>query len=166
MGRVNTDPLAGVDLSDEEAVRAAFKQQAEENQRLRERSRSGEVDQEIERVKALGFENSPGFLAAYRDILLSDDEEPAMVLFSHDESGEQKPGSKETLTATEVAKKLIDSLPTEDGKVLLAQQHLSSGNDEPPPNVDENTEVPVEQRTAEVAASLGMGAHFSESGKE
>lgn len=166
MPRTGNDPLEGVDLSDPEAVKAAFARVEAENQQLRSRSRVGDVAAEIERVKELGFSDAPGFLATYRDILLSDDEEPAMVLFSHNEEGDRAPGtSEEKLTATQVAQRLIAALPTDDdGKVLFSGQALESGNDNPPPP-DEGEERSVEERTRDAEEAI-HGKVLSTAGKE
>lgn len=150
---VGTQLPDGLELSDEQ--RDALKPILEENQRLRSRSRESEIHQEIERVKGLGFAEEPGFLRAYRDILLSDDEEPAMVLLSHDESGHETDRKK--VTASELAKNLINALrrTEDDSRILLAQQHVTSGNDDPPPK-DDSEEAPLEQRVAESAAAIGQ----------
>lgn len=165
MGR-NTDPLEGVDLSNEEEVKEAFAKLASTNQSLRSRSRESEVGSRIEELKGLGFAEEPAFLRNVRDILLSDDDEPAVVLLERDEDGKET-GSKSSLTATDVVDKLVSSLRKDDeGKVLLAQQHTESGDETPPPSEEENPEGDVEKRTAEVAEGLGLEMSTSSNGKE
>jgi hypothetical protein len=160
---VSTDPLAGVELSDEGSVRGVVQRLLEDNQRLRSQTREKDIDQEIDRVKELGFAEEPGFLRVYRDIMLSDDGEPAAILLSHDENGNETGREKPTLT--EVAKKLINALRTNDeGAVLLAQQHISSGDDTPPPAGD-GDERSVEERTADAEEAL-YGKRPQKSGGE
>jgi hypothetical protein len=156
-----------VELSDENAVRDLVKRLAEDNQRLRSKTQESEISEEIERVKELGFAEEPGFLSVYRDILLSDDGEPAMILLSHDEGGKET--KREQPTVTDIAKRLINALRTDDesGKVLLAQQHVSSGTDDPPPATEEkndNSPEAVRERAAKVGSAIGQ--EMPESGGE
>ena len=155
-----------MDLSNEEEVKEAFAKLASTNQSLRSRSRESEVGSRIEELKGLGFAEEPAFLRNVRDILLSDDDEPAVVLLERDEDGKET-GSKSSLTATDVVEKLVSSLRKDDeGKVLLAQQHTESGDETPPPSEEENPEGDVEKRTAEVAEGLGLEMSTSSNGKE
>jgi hypothetical protein len=154
-----TDPLDGIDFSNEDAVRSVVSKLAEDNASLRSKSREQEISEEIDRVKGLGFEDAPGFLRVYQDILESDDGEPAMILLAHDDRGREQGTSRPT--ASDIAKSLIDALPTEekDGelKVALSAQHLVSGNDDPPPAEEETGDTkPVEERTREAAQAIGQ----------
>lgn len=150
MSRRKSDTLEGLDFSDEDAVREHVKGLLEENQQLKSENSESEVDAEVDRVDALfGEVEVPGFLRVYRDILLSDDDEPAAVLLSHDDSGNET--KRESVTVSEVAKRLVDSLPTKkvDDKLVieLSGQALSSGNDVKPPAEEEDEQEDVETRT-------------------
>lgn len=167
MGRVSTDPLEGLDFSDEEKVKEVVTNALQTAQDARKTSRVGEIDAEIERVKKLGFADHPGFLRVYRDILESDDEQPALLFTAHDDQGQVVGSADQEKTASDIAKMLIDSLPTEekDGqvRVLLSAQAASSGNDDPPPPGDEDRSV--EDRTADAETAL-YGKASSDNGKE
>lgn len=163
--------LDGIDFSDPDKAKEAVSGILEENQRLRSKSQEGEITAKVDRLTEMGFAEMPGFLAAYRDILLSDDGEPVMVLLSHDDSGNET--GRDTLTATELADQLISAIPTDkEGKVLLSGQGLDTGTTEPPPAEEEvkpsedgiDTSKSVEERTAE--AEEGLGLKNGDTGKE
>jgi hypothetical protein len=163
------DPLEGVDLSDPEAVKARAEAIASEAAELRKASRSGEIGEKVEKLKALFSDDEETqqkivpLVRVYRDILMSDDEQPAAVLLSHDDDGNVT--SKKQVTATEIADKIFAAMPSEekDGKtrIMLAAQATDDGNNEPPPQGDEDKDE--ETRTKEVADSLGMSDKMSTS---
>ena len=167
MGRIKSDPLEGLDFTNEDRVKEVVTTALQQAQDARKISRKGEIDAEIDRVKELGFADHPGFLRVYRDILESDDEQPALLFTSHDDQGREVGGEQEK-TASQVARLLIDALPTEekDGQVriLLSAQHASSGNDDPPPPSDE--ERSVEDRTADAETALYGKSSSENNGKE
>lgn len=155
--------MSQVDFSDPEKAKEIAEQLAEENQRLRGNSKKGEVESKVQKVSDMGFSECPGFLSEYRDILLSDDGEPAMVLFSTDDNGNET--GRAALTATEIADRLINALPTDEkGKVLFSGQHLDTGTTEKPPEeevtlaegeYDDSPEA-VEKRVEAQAKAIGQ----------
>lgn len=159
-----TDPLEGIDFSDQEAVKAAVAGIVEENSSLKRENSKSEVSAEIQRVRDLGFKEEAGFsgfLRQYEDILLSDDGEPAQILLSHDDSGNEI--SKKQVTASELVKSLINAVPTDkEGKILFSGQALDGGNDVPPPENDlkpgelDNSPEAVAERTREQSAAIGQ----------
>lgn len=177
MGRVNTaDPLEGLDLTDSDAVKQRIELLASDNAELRKTERSGEVGEKVEKLKAMFSDEDQdrivGLVSTYRDILLSDDEQPAAVLLSHDDEGNVT--GKKQVTATEIADKLLASFPSEekDGKmrIILSAQHSDDGNNEPPDNtekdVTDNSPEAVEQRTREAAEAIGKPLPSGDQGKE
>ena len=183
MGQVNTaDPLAGLDLSDPDAVKERITALASDNTELRQATRSGAVGEKVEKLAGMLFSDDAddedkgrwsGLLRVYRDILMSDDEQPAAVLLSHDDKGNVT--ARDQVTATEIADKIIAALPTEekDGEVriILAAQHTDTGNNERPEENDasdplDNSPEAVERRTREQAEAIGKPLPASDQGKE
>lgn len=166
MGRVAD--LDGIDFSDPDKAKEAVGGILEENQRLRSHSQKGEITAKVDRLKEMGFAEMPGFLAEYRDILLSDDGEPAMVLLSHDDNDNET--GRTTLTATEIADRLIAAIPTDDkGKILFSGQGLDTGTTERPAETeaeaeDEDTRS-VEERTEAAGKALGVDVGAGKEGE-
>lgn len=164
---VNTkNPLEGIDLSDPEAVKQAVAGIVEENATLKQGSRTADVDAEVQKLRdekgmteELGF---TGFLKTFREILLSDDGEPAQILLSHDDNGNEI--GKEQVTATEIAQKLVKALPSDtEGKLLFSGQNLAGGNDQKPDAQEapaggglDNSPEAVAERTREQSAAIGQ----------
>lgn len=155
-------------LADQEAsikadAEAAAKNDAEialseaqaENERLqaevaanREKERTGEVDSYIDELKELGFDESPGFLTAVRNVLLADTGENT-INFSED-------GTDKSLNVTDVVKTLVSSLPTKDGKIDLSEQaSLLPGDEKPEINTSKENQS-VEERANAARETLGI----------
>jgi hypothetical protein len=69
----------------------------------------------------------------------------------------QRLRQSERLTAKAILDRAIDAL-TVDGKVVLSDQHLASGNDDPPPATADGEQKPVADRVADARAALGLSA--------
>ena len=145
MPTMTREELDRLDLSDEQ--RAAFQTILEENVELSAKAREASADERISELEEMGFKEKPGFLKFYREVMLSDDSGPAVVLLSDSEQ-------KESMTALEILDRAIESLST-DGKIILSDQALVSGNDDPPP-ADASEEVSLEDRVAGVKEALGL----------
>lgn len=158
MGSKLIRDMSEVDFSNEEDAKLYAVELADQNAELSRSTTVADLEKRIEELKEIGFGEMPGFLAQYRDIVLSDDQEPAMVLFSHDDNGNQT--KRESVTGRQLADKLIDSIPTDkDGKILFSGQALNTGNHEKPADTeteDEDTPEKVEERTSKMADALGV----------
>jgi len=141
--------LDGVELSDEQ--RAAIQSVLDENARLSTENREGKVEKRITELSDLGLKERPGALKLYRQVFLSDDGGPAIVLLSDD--GKEK----ERLTALEILDRFIEAVKGSDGKVVLSDQALVSGNDvKPPATAEGEVEKPLEERVADAKLALGL----------
>ena len=141
------EELERLDLSDEQ--RAAFQSVLDENAQFAAKSREAEVAQRISELEDLGLKEFPGALKLYRDVALSDDGGPAIVLLA--DNGQEK----QRKTAKELLDDFLAALKGADGKVHLSDQALVSGNDDPPPaDTDTDDKRPVEERVAEIKAAL------------
>ena len=144
--------LDGVELSAlPEEARTRIQAVLNENATLHRESRSTKVDQRIEELKALSGLNladRPGALKLYRQVMLSDDGGPAIVLFS-DEDEEKK----ERLTALAILDRFIEGLKA-GGDVQLSDQHFSSGNDIKPPDDASRESKPLDDRVADAKEAL------------
>jgi hypothetical protein len=143
------EEMDALNLSEEQ--RAAFKTILDENVTLSAKTRTSEADKRVAELEELGLKDRPGFLKLYRQVMLSDDGGPAVVLLSDNGS------DKERLTAKAILDRAIDAL-TVDGKVVLSDQHLASGNDDPPPATADGEQKPVADRVADARAALGLSA--------
>lgn len=142
--------LDRVDLSAiPEDQRNLFKKLIDEHVALSAKAREAEVDKRIAELEDLGLKDRPGALKLYRQIALSDDQGPAVVLLS--DNGTQK---EETLTACEILDRFIDACKGPDGKVTLSDQAIVSGNDHKPP-ADAGEEKPLAERVREAREALG-----------
>lgn len=84
------------------------------------------VSEKIEGLKKMGFDVYPGFLAKCQEFMLADDSEVSVVLLSADKKTER------ALNVTEIIEELVGALPSENGKLKLAQQHsLVEGDTRP-----------------------------------
>lgn len=133
----------------------ALSEAREEKERLeaelathREAERTSEVDNYIGELKELGFEDSPGFLVAVRNVLLADTGENT-INFSED-------GKETSLDVTGVVKTLVASLPTKDGKIDLSEQANLIPGDEKPENDTTRENQSVEERAAAARKELGI----------
>lgn len=139
--------LDALNLSDDQ--RAAFQRALDENATLKATTRESAADKRITELEGLGLKDRPGALKLYRQVMLSDDGGPAVVLLADNGQEKQRMGAKELLDG------FIDALKGEDGKVQLSDQHLASGNDnKPPANADNENDRPLEERTAEAREAL------------
>lgn len=145
--------LDGVELSDlPEEARARIQSVLTENATLRRTGAEGKVNERIEELKAiegLNFSERPGALKLYRQIMLSDDGGPAIVLFS-DSDDEEK---KERLTALQILDRFIDGLKASDG-ASFSDQHYESGNDTKPPKDASGEREPLEERVEKSKTAL------------
>ena len=141
--------LDGVELSDEQ--RAAIQSVLDENSTLKSENRAGKAESRIAELSELGLSERPGALKLYRQVFLSDDGGAAIVLLSDD--GKEK----ERLTALNILDRFIEAVKGSDGKVVLSDQALVSGNDIKPPNTAEGEGAkPLEERVAEAKSALGL----------
>jgi hypothetical protein len=141
--------LDGVELSDlPEETRASIQAIIEKNAKLERSNRESDVDKRIEELKSLGFSDRPGALKFYRQVMLEDDGGPAVVLFSDAPESE-----RQRKTATEILDGFIDALKAGD-TVQFSDQHLASGNDNPPPKDASGEKADIETRVAEASKAL------------
>lgn len=144
---ISAEELERLELSDE--TRAALSDILNENAELKARTRKSEVDARIDELKELGLNERPSALKLYREVMLSDDSGPAVVLLSED--GKEK----EKLTATSILDRFIEAIKGSDDKVVLSDQALVTGDDDKPP-ADAGNEASLEDRVAKAKAELGL----------
>lgn len=139
-----------MELTDEQ-YQALQDQLAAAEARLAEvgkRERAQEAKDYVASIGELGLSEYPGFLAKVEQIMLADDGDAALLL--------SEDGKDSVLTATEIVKDLISSLPKgDDGKILLSGQHIQVDDDRRPP-LDNGDELTQEQKTANAKAYLGL----------
>lgn len=146
LSTLHGEELDRLDLSDEQ--RAAFQSILDENAQLSAKTREADADARISELEAMGLKDRPGFLKLYREVMLSDDGGPAVVVFSDSEE-------KESITALEILDRALDALKDDEGQVALSDQALVSGNDNPPP-ADASEELALDDRVSEVKKALGL----------
>ena len=147
LSTLHSEELDRLDLSDEQ--RAVFQSILEENAQLSAKTREADADVRISELEEMGLKDRPGFLKLYREVMLSDDGGPAVVVFS---DGSEE---KEKLTAIEILDRALDALKDDEGQVALSDQALVSGNDNPPP-ADASEELALDDRVSEVKKALGL----------
>jgi hypothetical protein len=120
---ITPELLERLDLDDN--ARQVLQRELEESQarereleKFREEQRRNEVKERITKLSEMGFKDSPGFLREVERILLSDDGQAAIRLDLSDEGQ----GSAVVQTATQIVDRLIDKLPTKDGKLDLSEK--------------------------------------------
>lgn len=145
MPQLSNEELDRLELSDE--TRAVLADVLKENADLKSRNRVAEVDQRIEQLKELGLNERPSALKLYRDVMLSDDGGPAVILLS--DEGEEK----KQLSAVEILDQFIVAIKGSDEKVALSEQALVTGDDDKPP-ADASGELPLDERVAKMKAEL------------
>lgn len=138
--------LEGVELSDE--ARTRVNAILAENQTLRASNREGDADKRIVELEGLGLKERPGALKLYRQVFLSDDQRPAMVLFADNQGGKE-----EGLTATALLDRFIEALKG-DGGVNFSDQALESGNDKKPPATPDGELKPLAERVEDSKTAL------------
>lgn len=139
--------LEGIELSDE--ARQRIQGILAENEELKRTTRESQVNDRIAALEALGLKERPGALKFYRQVMLSDDGGPAIILFSDSDD----PEKKERLTALEVLDRFIEALKG-DGGVQFSDQALKSGNDSKPPLTAEGEKADIDQRVKEANRAL------------
>lgn len=139
--------LEGVELSDE--ARQRVQGILTENENLRRRTREGEITTRIGELEELGLKDRPGALKLYRQVMLSDDGGPAVILFS-DSEDESK---KESLTALNILDRFIEALKA-DGGVVFSDQALSSGSDDKPPANADGEKRQLDERIKDANTAL------------
>lgn len=139
------EELDRLNLSDEQ--RAVFQSVLDENAQLARKTREESVTKRIHELEELGLKDRPGALRLYRQVALSDDGGPAIVLLSDD--GQEK--------KRQTAKGLLDDFIaalTVEGKIVLSDQIVPSGNDEPPPAETDDQKKPLADRLAEAKTAI------------
>lgn len=149
------EELEQLNLSDmPEGQRAAFQKILDENSTLAATTRTSEADKRVTELEGLGFKGYPGALKLYRQVMLSDDGGPAVVLLSDDGK------KKSTKTALEILDGFIEAIKGAEGKVTLSDQADLVPDDEKPPNTPEGEKKPLKDRVEEARAALA-GVHGS-----
>ena len=144
---ISAEELERLELSDE--TKAALSAILNENADLKARTREQDVDRRIDELKELGLNERPSALKLYREVMLSDDSGPAVVVLSDD--GKEK----EKLSATEILDRFIEAIKGSDEKVSLSDQALVTGDDDKPP-ADASKEKPLDERLSAMKAELGI----------
>lgn len=155
MGRL-MDALQGIELSDEQ--REAIRQEEAETERLRKTEekraltdRESQTKAFLESLKDTPLD-TPGTKKYIQSVMLSDDGGPAVEYVELSETGQRT--EPKPMTATEIVKGLIDTLPKDDkGKLTLSAQAARLPGDEKPPENNEN-EVPDLAKSRENAVKL------------
>jgi hypothetical protein len=158
------DELNKLDLADDvkqalvrEHTQEATKD-AEEVARLRAQARTNAVNEEIDGLKKLGFDQAPGLLKFVRRVFLSDDEQPGAVLLSDADmqlSGDAATGatSREDISVAGAVRQFISLLPkNNEGKLALSDQAIIDNSGDGPERTD--AEDPA-KKTAGARERLG-----------
>ena len=149
------EELEQLNLSDmAEGPRAAFQKLLDENSTLAASTREKDADQRVGELEDLGLKGYPGALKLYRQVMLSDDGGPAVVLLSDDGR------KKSTKTALEILDDFIEAIKGAEGRVHLSDQADLVPDDQKPPNTPENETKPLDERLAEAKSALA-GVHGS-----
>lgn len=153
-----------MDLSDEVKATLKKEHQAEfdkiqaENDALKRNGRKSSVESEITALSDAGFKDQPGLLKFCRQVFLSDDEEPGIVLLSDDDlglTGDQATGNRgqKEMTTAETLRQFISLLPKKDDKFHFSDQATLVEDGTPPPSGDEKDEK--EKKTEDSKKRLG-----------
>jgi hypothetical protein len=159
-----SDDSAQTVLSDEakksiEELEAKFSEQreadekqreaaAKENEELRAKIRSMEVDQRIEELKKAGFSSQPGLLDEIRGIMLADSGKQILTLSEDD--------SEVALSATDIVDRIVEKMPKDDdGRIKFGDQALAVDSQEAPPQTPD-TNMSEEESTKALAEGLGI----------
>lgn len=149
ISNMSTLSLDGVELSDlPEAARASIQKVLDENSSLNRKSRETDIEARIKELEDLGFSDRPGALKFYRQVMLDDDNGPAVVLFS-----DQPEDKRERVSAIGILDRFIDALKAGDA-VQFSDQHLASGSDKKPPKDATGEKADLETRVE--AAKTGL----------
>lgn len=146
---LSREELEQLNLSDmPEAQRAVFQKILNENSDLAATSREADTDRRVTELGELGFKEKPGALKLYRQVMLADDGAPAVIVLSDDGK------TKQSKTALNILDEFIEAIKGAEGKVVLSDQALVSGNDNKPPNTPAEETKPLDERLAEAKAAL------------
>ena len=130
-----------------------LRQLEEENAQLKRDQRNATVESRVAELSEAGLDKHPGLLKELRNIMLSDDGQPALML-SEDGKGQ----NAQAQTATEIVERIVSALPTKDGKIALSEQAFATephGDNGRPP-ADASGEKSVEEQADEAARELGL----------
>lgn len=148
MGILET--IDSMDLADDVKERLRREHQEEiaqetaETAQLRAQVRLSSVNEEIEGLKKLGLDQSPGLLKFVRRVFLSDDQEVGLVLLSDNEldlSGDTATGAtaREEISVAGAVRKFIELLPRNaEGGLVLSDQALLDDADDTRVNDDDD----------------------------
>lgn len=128
-----------LELSDD--AKELFEQQKDEIAKLRTQVQSNEVRDYVEGLKKIGFDQFPGVLKEVRQIMMSDDGGPALLL------SEEEGKAKVEQTSSQIVRRIIDAFPLKDGKLEFAEQATFVPNDEKP-DEDASKELSQDEKTA------------------
>lgn len=137
--------LDALGLNDEQ--RAAFLKLHNENTTLAASNKEADAAKRIKELEDLGFSDRPGALKLYRQVFLSDDGGPAIVLLSDDGSE-----AKEKKSALEILDAFINAQIGSTGKVEFSDQHVQQPGDVKPPINHEKP--PLDQRVKDATDFL------------
>jgi hypothetical protein len=143
------EELEALNLSElPESQRAVFQKLLNENSDLAATSRETEAERRVTELSNMGFKEKPGALKLYRQVMLGDDGSPAVIVLSDDGK------TKQSKTALNILDDFIEAIKGAEGKVVLSDQLVPSGNDIKPPNTPEGEKKPVSERIADAKAAL------------
>lgn len=152
---------------DKNKLRAEYGVETSQSQseidRLRRRDNKAAVEREVEGLKKLFGEESPGLLKYTRRVLLSDDQQPSGVLLSDDDlelEGDERTGARneEDVTMAGVLREFIKLIPRNaDGKLALSDQALLTDDHGRPGSGDdkEERETQASESRKRVESALG-----------
>lgn len=143
MGDTHTQELTLSEAQDR------IRQIEEENRALRSDARRQTVERRVEEIGAMGLSEHPGLLKEIRNIMLSDDGQPALML------SEDGSGKAESLTASDIVERIIAAMPKKDDRIALSEQAFNAepGSHDGRPGDGDKT---VDERTAEAFNALGI----------
>jgi hypothetical protein len=165
MSKLSELLASGIELSDEQralADAALAEERAAEERARRDAEARREADakaylSELDGL-GLGEKDTPGLRAEVRNIILSDDGGPALMLSEVTDSGQRTQPIQQT--ATEIVKRVINALPrNQEGKIALsAQARFIPGDEKPavgssPDGEEEDKLTPAQKADALLAAN-------------
>ena len=146
---LSREELEALNLADmPEAQRVAFQKLIDENSGLAASSKTAQADKRVTELEKLGLKDKPGALKLYRDVMLSDDGGPAVVVLSDD--GREK----KSLTALNILDQFIEAIKGADSKVHLSDQATLVPDDTKPPETPEGEKKPFTERLEQAKNAL------------
>lgn len=117
------------------------------------KSRQADVEKRVIELSEAGLKAFPGFLKEARQVMLSDDGGPAVLMLSEKEGETPK-----EMSATQIVESLIDSLPKKDDGVTfdLSEQALIETDTGKPEVGDNDSEDPLEERLKKAQEFLDL----------